>query len=167
VARPAAAPDQAVAIEHRMDGALGRNSDIAVEPPDQQLADLARAPVRLLALEPDNQPLDLLRQLVRITHWPARPIAQGCQPVLLVTIEYLVAGLTGYSEILAHIGHRLAVQQAAHKTKALLHHRTRFPRHPTPPAKRRKVLPMYPVRSVTYVSGRTYKLGMPKAAVCD
>jgi hypothetical protein len=30
VARPTAAPDQAVAIEHRVDGAFGRNPDIAV-----------------------------------------------------------------------------------------------------------------------------------------
>ena len=38
VARPAATLDQAVAIENRMDGALGRYSDIAAEPPDQELA---------------------------------------------------------------------------------------------------------------------------------
>ncbi len=49
VARPAAALDQAVAIENGMDGALGRHPDVAVEPPDQELADLARAPMRLLA----------------------------------------------------------------------------------------------------------------------
>jgi hypothetical protein len=49
VARLAATLDQAVAIENRMDGALGRYSDIAVEPPDQELANLARAPVRLSA----------------------------------------------------------------------------------------------------------------------
>jgi hypothetical protein len=44
VARPAAAPDQAMAVEDRMDGAFGRNPDIAVEPSDQQLPDLVRAP---------------------------------------------------------------------------------------------------------------------------
>ena len=49
VARPAAALDQAMAVENRMDGAFGRNPDVAVEPPDQQFADLARAPMRLLA----------------------------------------------------------------------------------------------------------------------
>src|SRR3954470_13031441 len=64
VARPAATLDQAVAIENRMDGALGRYSDIAAEPPDQELANLTRAPVRLLGLQPDNQALNLLRQLV-------------------------------------------------------------------------------------------------------
>ena len=66
VARPAAAPDQAVAVEHRVDGALGRNPDIAVEPPDQKLANLARTPMRLRGLEADNQGLDLGRQLVGV-----------------------------------------------------------------------------------------------------
>ena len=34
---PAAALDQAIAIEHRMDGALGETPDIAIEPPEQHL----------------------------------------------------------------------------------------------------------------------------------
>jgi hypothetical protein len=67
VARPAAALDQAVTVEHRMDGAFGWNSDVPIEPPDQQFADLVRAPVRLLGLEPDNQALDRLRQLIGIS----------------------------------------------------------------------------------------------------
>ena len=49
-----------------MDGALGRNPDVAIEPPDQQFADLACAPMRLLALEADNQALGWLRQLVGV-----------------------------------------------------------------------------------------------------
>src|SRR6267142_6896646 len=139
-----------------MDRAFGRNPDIAVKTPEEELADLACAPVRLLSLQPDNQSLDRLRQLVGVAHRPARPIAQRLQPVLLVTIENLVAGLTGYAEIPADVGHSFAIQQAGHKAKAFFHHRTRFPRHPhLPPAKRRKVLPMCPVRNVTYVSGRT------------
>jgi hypothetical protein len=44
MARPAAAPDQAVAIEDRMDGALGGTRDIAVEAPDQQSSRMLRAP---------------------------------------------------------------------------------------------------------------------------
>jgi hypothetical protein len=44
VARPAATLDQAMAVENRMDGALGRNPDIAVEPPNQEFADLPRPP---------------------------------------------------------------------------------------------------------------------------
>src|ERR1700687_5082262 len=123
MARPAAALDQAVAIENRMDGALGRNPDVAVEPPDQELADLARPPVRFLSLQPDNQTFDRLGQLVGVAHRPARPVAQGPKPVRLVTIENLVAGLTGYAEIPADVRHRLAIQQAGDKAKALFHHR--------------------------------------------
>ena len=142
VARPAAALDQAVAIEHRMDGALGGNPDIAVEPPDQQFADLAGAPVRLLALQPDNQALDLLRELVGVAHRPPGAVAQGLKPVLLVAIENLVAGLAGYAELPADLGHGFPVQQAGDKAKALFHHRTRFPRHPhLPPNKSGKCYP--------------------------
>src|SRR5712664_4404321 len=50
VARPAAALDQAVTIENRMDGAFGRNPDIPIEPSDQELADLASPPVGFSAL---------------------------------------------------------------------------------------------------------------------
>jgi hypothetical protein len=46
--RAAAALDQAMAIEDGMDGAFGRNPNVAVEPSQEKLADLARTPVRLL-----------------------------------------------------------------------------------------------------------------------
>src|SRR5947208_612326 len=58
-----------MAIEDRMDGAFGRNPDIAVEPPDQQFPDLARAPVRFFGLEADDQALDLLRPLTRFASY--------------------------------------------------------------------------------------------------
>jgi hypothetical protein len=83
-----------VAVEDRMNSAPGRDPDVAIEPPDEEFADLAGAPVRLLALEPHDQALDRLRQLVGVTHRTARPVAQGRKPVLLVMIENLVAGLT-------------------------------------------------------------------------
>ena len=50
IAGLADALDQAMAIENGMDGTLGGNADIAGEPPDQELADLACAPMGLLAL---------------------------------------------------------------------------------------------------------------------
>jgi hypothetical protein len=76
-----------------------------------------RAPqMRLLAFEPDNQALDRLRQLVGIAHWPPGAIAQRFQPMLLVAIENLVAGLAGYPELPAHIGHRLAIQKPSDKS---------------------------------------------------
>jgi hypothetical protein len=44
MARPAAAPERSVAIEVRMDGALGGTPGIAVEEPDQQSLRILRAP---------------------------------------------------------------------------------------------------------------------------
>ena len=58
------------AVEHGVDGALGGNPHVAGEPAHQELADLARAPMRLLAFKPDDQALDRLRQLVGIAHRP-------------------------------------------------------------------------------------------------
>src|SRR5579864_6999377 len=86
MARPAAPLDHAVAIEDRMDRAFGRNLDVAVEPPHQKLPDLARAPVRLLGLDLDNQALDLVRQLVSVADWSPGAVAQCLQPLLLVAV---------------------------------------------------------------------------------
>ena len=48
--------DQPVPVEHGMDRALGGDADIAGQPPDQELSDLPRPPVRLLTLTVNNQP---------------------------------------------------------------------------------------------------------------
>jgi hypothetical protein len=58
MAWPAGALDEAVAVEHRMDGAAGGNPDVAGQAADQQLADLACAPMWLLALEADDKAFD-------------------------------------------------------------------------------------------------------------
>src|SRR3546814_5191465 len=58
---PADRLDQAVAVQHGVDRALGWHPHVAGQPPHQQLADLARAPVRLVPLEVDDQALDLRR----------------------------------------------------------------------------------------------------------
>src|SRR5689334_12897299 len=119
-----------MAIEHRMDGAFGGNPDVAIEPPDQQFADLARAPVRLLGLQAHNQGLELLRELVGIAHRPPRAVAQRLKPVVLVAVENLVAGLAGYTELPADLRQGLPIQKPGDKAQALFHYRTRFPRHP-------------------------------------
>src|SRR5215510_8203082 len=127
--RPAAAFDQTVPIEHRVDGALGRNPNIAIEAPNQELADLARAPMWLRGFELDNQGLDLSRQLVGIAYRASGAVTQRLKPVLLVTVKDLVAGLARNAELPAHIRHRLPVQETSDKAQTLFHHRTRFPRH--------------------------------------
>src|SRR4029450_13868035 len=60
--------DQPMAIEHGMDGADRRHPHVAGHAPEQQLAELARAPVRLVALQADDQSLNLAWQLIGIAH---------------------------------------------------------------------------------------------------
>src|SRR3990172_11047848 len=122
--------DEAMAVEDGMDGASGGDPDIAGQAAHQELPDLAGAPMRLVALQADDRGFQLRRQLVGIAHRPTRPVGQGLQPVLLVTIEDLVAGLARDAELTAHMAHLLAFQQARHETQAFVHNRTLFPRHP-------------------------------------
>src|SRR6185437_10805693 len=129
-AHRAAALDQTVPIENRVDGALGRKANVAVESPDQELADFAGSPMRLVSLQAHDQALELLRELVGVAHRPPRSVGQGLQPVLPVAIENLVAGFAGYAELPTDLGHGFPIQKPGNKTKALFHYRTRFPRHP-------------------------------------
>src|SRR5258708_2265631 len=107
MAPPADALHQAVAMKHGVNGALGGDSHVPVELANQELADLACTPMRLLALEVDDHSLDLRRQLIRITHGAAGPIAERLKAALLVAIEDLVAGLTGDAECQTGVRHRL------------------------------------------------------------
>lgn len=119
-----------MAIKHGVDGAFGRRTKIARKAPDQQFADLARAPMGLVALEAHDQGFDLGRQLVGVTHWPAAAIGQRVEALIFVSIEDFVAGFAGDGKLPAQIGHRLAFDQAGHEQKTLFHSRTLFPWHP-------------------------------------
>jgi len=129
VARPAATLDQTMPVEDGVNGALGRDPDIPVQPPDQEFADLARSPMRLLVLGLNDQGLDLRGQLICIAHRAPGSVTQRLQAVLLVPIKDLVAGLAGNAELPAHIGHSLAFEKAGDETQAFFHDRTRSPRH--------------------------------------
>src|SRR6185437_15826425 len=72
---------------------------------------LTRAPMRLVALEIDNQPLHLVRQLSGVAHRPARAIGPRIEPLVLVAIEDLVAGLAGNAERTAHLAPAFALKQ--------------------------------------------------------
>ena len=85
-------------MQNGVGDALGRNTHIAVQAADEQFADLARAPMRLLALERDDQALDLQGQLIGIAHWAARTVAQRFDTVIFVAGEDLVAGLARDAE---------------------------------------------------------------------
>jgi hypothetical protein len=54
--------------------------------------------MRLIALQVDDQALDLLRQLVGIAHRPPRAVGESEQAVLSVSTVDLVTCLAGYTE---------------------------------------------------------------------
>ena len=75
--------DQPVPVEHGIDRALGGDPRVPGQPPDQELSDLPRAPVRLLTLTVNNQPFYRGRELVGIAHWSARAVAECIRPKVL------------------------------------------------------------------------------------
>jgi hypothetical protein len=76
-----------------MDRAFGRHPHIPGKAADEKLTELARPPVGLVALEGNDQALDLVRQLVGVADRPPRAVAQGLKPMLFIAVENLVAGL--------------------------------------------------------------------------
>lgn len=132
---------KAMAIEHGMDRALCGDAHIAGEALDEQLSDLAGAPVGALTLGADDETLELGRQLVGIAPGPPRAIAERFEAVLLVAIEDLVAGLAGDAELAGKIGHGFTLEQAGHEAQAFFHHRTLLPGHLHLPPKTGKCYP--------------------------
>src|SRR5258706_8673452 len=90
---------QTVAIEHGMDGALCRDTDLAGKSTDELLPDLAGAPMRLLALQGDDGGFDLNRELVPVAIGPASPVAETFQTGVFVPVEDLVTGFAGDSKL--------------------------------------------------------------------
>jgi hypothetical protein len=104
------------------------------------------APPRgILPLQPDDQLLDRLRELVGVPLRPAAAVREPLDPAALVPAEDLVTGLPGDPELGAEPGHLLAVEQPADEADALVHDVTLLPRHAPSLAKRARVSPMSPV----------------------
>src|SRR6202040_2319007 len=103
----AAALDQSVAIQQRMDGALGRDGD-AGESPDQALADLTGAPRGVFALHVQDKVFHLKGKLMSIAIGTAASVRQPLNTAFLVAIEDLIAGFARNAELPAQLGHRLA-----------------------------------------------------------
>src|SRR5947209_13516067 len=96
-----------MAIEHRMDGALGRDGNSG-ESAQQALANLAGTPARVLALHVQDEVFHLEGKLIPIAVGSSASVRQPLHPTLLVPIEDLVAGLTGDSKLPPEFRHALA-----------------------------------------------------------
>lgn len=141
-----------------MDGTRRGDALVPSEPPDKDLADLARAPVWLVALRLDDLTLDLPGKLVGVAHRPARPIGERDRPILPIALEQLVAGLSRNAERSADVGHRLTIEQSRDEAEAFVHDGPFLPRHQHPPQK---------AKSVTHVSGTTCHLCLGTDTDCE
>src|SRR5208282_4957361 len=94
-------------IQHRMDGALGRDRNIG-KPAHQALADLTGTPTGMLLLHVQDEVLDLKGKLVGIAIWTPTAVGQSLKAAILITVKDLVAGLARNAELPAKLGHRLA-----------------------------------------------------------
>ena len=103
-----------MAIQHRMDGAFGRNGDTG-EAAAEALADFTSAPAGVLALHVEDVILHLKGKLVGITKGAPTPVGQTFHSATLVATEDLVAGLARDAELSAEFRHPLAPEPTSHK----------------------------------------------------
>src|SRR5258708_19665019 len=82
-----------MAIEHRMDGALGRDGNSG-ESAQEVLANLAGTPTRVLALHVQDEVFHLEGKLMRIAVGPSAAVRQPLRPTLLVATEDFLACLS-------------------------------------------------------------------------
>src|SRR6266567_5146804 len=129
-----------MAIEHRMDGALGRDGNSG-ESAQEALANLAGTPARVLALHVQDEVFHLEGKLIRIAVGPSASVRQPLHPTLLVATEDFVACLARDPKLPAEIRHFLAGWPASHELQPFIHHRTLLPRHHSLPKNRRKCHP--------------------------
>src|SRR6185436_122738 len=101
---PAPPFHEPVAVEHRMDGADGRQLRRGRLPP-QLFADLRRPPAGVFALQPDNHRFKLRRQSIGLAIGPSAAIAERRDTAVLVALENLVAGLSRDPELRAEGRH--------------------------------------------------------------
>jgi hypothetical protein len=72
------------------------------------LANLSRTPGGVLALHVQDEVLYLERQLVGIVVGTSASVSESLNAAFLITVEDLVAGLTGNPKLPAKFRHRLA-----------------------------------------------------------
>src|SRR5579883_1933760 len=125
--------DQAMPVEHGMNGAAGRYFYGVRESPQQAFANLARAPVRLFLFRRDNGRLDRSGQLIGVAKGSASAIAQSFDAALLIPLKDLVSGLARDPELAAQRRHTFAIVEPNHEAHSFVHNRTFLPWHPPHP----------------------------------
>src|SRR2546422_11766016 len=96
-----------MAIEHRMDGALGRDGNSG-ESAQEALANLAGTPAGVLPLQVQDEFFHLEGKLIRIAVGSSASVRHPLPPTLLVATEDLVACLARNLNPPAEIRHWLA-----------------------------------------------------------
>ena len=97
--------DQTMPVQDSVDGALGWDPNVLVQAADQELANLARAPMGLFALKVKSA-----SRSAAVAGWHSAPGGASGRSTpgtaLLVAIEDLIAGLAGDPELPADLGLR-------------------------------------------------------------
>ena len=107
--------DQLMSMQNGVDRTFGGNTDVTVEPPNQNFTNFASAPMRLLALHRQDQALDLVWQLVRITDRPTAAIPSAPQTRVLYSDRRSCNRSFSRCRTRDNVRHRFAVQQSRHK----------------------------------------------------
>src|SRR6266702_3160699 len=109
-----------MAIEHRMDGALGRDGNSG-ESAQEALANLAGTPAGVLALHVQDEIFHLEGKLIRISVGSSGSVRQPLHPTLLVATKDLVACLARHLKPPGAIRQWLAGYPARHELQPFIH----------------------------------------------
>src|SRR5208282_1935539 len=116
--------------------------------------DLARPPSRTLAPQTHDRLRQMLRRRTAVRRRSARPLGQSRRPFRFIALEPLVAGLAADLVALAKLRHCPRVRSAIdNETHPLVHRTALSPGHRLVLPADRELSPIFPVRSVTYLSG--------------
>src|SRR5713101_2871091 len=146
-----------MAIEHRMDGALGRDGNSG-ESAQEALANLAGTPGRVFALHVQDEVFHLEGKLMRIAVGPSAAVRQPLHPHTPGSGRRFCSPSCARSQTPCR-DPPFARRLAGEPRTVASHPSPNTPSKASlPPKKQEEVSPMCPVRCVTYVSGRSLPL---------
>src|SRR5271157_4707534 len=116
--------------------------------------DLARPPGRTLAPQTHDRVRQMLRRRTAVRRRSPRPLRQARRPFRFITPEPLAAGIPADLVALTKLRHCPLVRSAIdNETHPLVHRTALSPGHRLVLPADRELSPIFPVRSVTYLSG--------------